>query len=261
MNKYALLLEYNGSQFCGWQIQQLGIKTIQGELEHSLSLFANHPVNTITAGRTDTGVHAYHQVVHFLSDAKRKLIGWVHGVNANLPNTIRVKDAVSVPATFDARFSAVSRTYHYYLLIQAGNSAFLNSLVGWYYQELEIKVMQEAAALLVGTHDFSSFRAASCQANTPIRNMLNLTIERRGQMFRFSFTANAFLQHMIRNIVGALIYVGCGRLTIAEFEQIFAAQSRKLAPPTFMPNGLYLVDVTYPEFYFKQNEQNWLFNL
>ena len=260
MNKYALLLEYEGSQFCGWQIQQPGVKTIQGELERALSLFANHPVATITAGRTDTGVHACHQVVHFYSAAERKLAGWVTGVNANLPATIRIKEAIEVADSFDARFSAVARTYHYYLLMQPVNSAFLNPLVGWYYQNLDLTKMQLAANLLLGIHDFSSFRASACQANTAVRNMLNLIIEQRGQMLRFSFTANAFLHHMIRNIVGALVYVGCGKLTLSEFEQVFKACSRKLAPPTFMPNGLYLVDVSYPEEYFKAIESNWLFH-
>lgn len=259
MAKYALLLEYDGSDFCGWQIQAEQA-SIQGRLESALSIFANQPITTVTAGRTDTGVHALNQVIHFESSANRKLEGWIKGVNANLPPAIRVKEARVVSTDFDARFSALSRTYHYYLAVSPIRQPHLRKYVGWYCRELDIDLMQQAASILLGVNDFSSFRASGCQAKTPVRDLLKVEIERQGNMFRFSLKANAFLHHMVRNIVGALVYVGEGRLTISQFNQIFLAADRRLAPPTFMPNGLYLVNVEYPEFLFENNFNLWRFN-
>lgn len=259
-NKYALILEYDGSIFHGWQIQN-DVKTVQGLLEAALSKFANEPIATITAGRTDTGVHALNQVVHFTSSAKRNLDGWVRGVNALLPSEIRIKRAVIVDDNFDARFSALSRTYHYYLRVAPINSAHLSRYQGWYYHELDIIKMQQAAQLLIGRHDFSSFRAAGCQANSPIREMYNLAIEQKGNLIRFNLTANAFLHHMVRNIVGALVYVGVGRITVADFQQVFASANRNNAPPTFMSNGLYLANVQYPDIILGDEDfEQWLFN-
>ena len=260
MAKFALLLEYNGSNYHGWQIQR-GVATIQGELERALSSFAAEKIATITAGRTDTGVHATHQVVHFNSGAKRQLAGWISGVNAKLAKDIRVKAAVSVDDDFNARYSATSRSYHYYLLTQPLNSALLAPQVGWYYQALDLGKMQQAASLLCGCHDFSAFRAAGCQANTPVREMFELKIEQRGNMLRFSLRANAFLHHMVRNIIGALVFVGNGRLSLGDFAAIFKAAQRSLAPPTFMANGLYLVNVSYPQSPFVSAATDlWLFN-
>jgi tRNA pseudouridine38-40 synthase len=258
MTKYALRLEYDGSYFHGWQTQ-LGVATVQGHLDAALSKFANEPITTITAGRTDSGVHGLNQVVHFSSSATRKLEGWVRGVNANLPPSIRIKAVAEVAADFDARFTALSRTYHYYLLNQAQPAAHLAQLVGWYHGALELAQIQAAAKLLIGRHDFSAFRAAGCQANTPVRTLHALTVEKRGRMLRFSFTANAFLQHMVRNLMGALIYVGANRLTVAELAVILQSADRKNAPPTFMPNGLYLVDVGYPAAIFAPYQDEWLY--
>jgi tRNA pseudouridine38-40 synthase len=260
MARYALLLEYDGSEYYGWQIQK-DTPTIQEKLERALSKFANQTITTITAGRTDTGVHAMHQVVHFDSDVTRTLHGWINGVNTHLPPSIRVKHVTNVDISFNARFSALSRTYHYYLLLQPQTSAHLNSFVGWYYKDLDVASMQVAANLLVGKHDFSSFRASGCQANTPIREMHEIKLERQGNILRFSLCANAFLHHMVRNIVGALVYVGNGRLTVEQFATIFRAAERKLAPPTFMPNGLYLVDVEYPQEIFVNPDMTiWRYN-
>lgn len=259
MAKYALLLEYDGSDFCGWQIQAQQ-PSIQGALEAALSSFADHKISTITAGRTDTGVHALNQVVHFESSANRKIDGWIKGVNANLPLAIRIKQACQVVDGFDARFSALTRTYHYYLINDSIRPTHLRDLVGWYCHPLDIKLMQQAAGLLVGVNDFSSFRAAGCQAKTPVRDLQQIKIERQEKMLRFSLTANAFLHHMVRNIVGALVYVGEGRLTVAQFEQIFIAANRRLAPPTFMPNGLYLVNVEYPQPLFIYDFNLWRFH-
>lgn len=260
MAKYALVLEYDGSDFHGWQ-SQVGVASVQSVLEKALSLFADHEISTITAGRTDTGVHALNQVVHFESDANRHISGWIKGVNARLPSSVRVKDVKVVTSDFDARFSALSRTYHYYLLLQPHNSAHLHRYVGWYHSDLNIESMQEAANIIVGKHDFSSFRASACQANSPVRDMKSLLIERRCDIVRFSLTANAFLHHMVRNVVGALIYVGNGKLSITQFESIFRQANRNFAPPTFMPNGLYLVNVKYPEIMLSDyDESKWLFN-
>ncbi len=260
MSKYALLIEYNGAKFHGWQTQS-DVDTVQDRLEFALSSFANHSVATITAGRTDTGVHALNQVIHFSSDEKRNLNGWVVGVNSKLPATIRVKKAVEVTEDFDARFSALNRTYHYYLMINPVNSALFHEQLAWYYQPLDVNLMQQAANMLIGLHDFSSFRAAGCQANSPIRELSILDIEQHGKIIRFKLTANAFLHHMVRNIVGALVYVGCGRMTLEQFYEVFQAKNRKLAPPTFMPNGLYLAHVKYPQDIFAtQADDSWLFS-
>lgn len=259
MAKYALLLEYNGSDFHGWQIQA-NTRTIQGCLEYALSKFANEPVKTITAGRTDTGVHALNQVVHFTSNAKRNLCGWINGVNANLPASICVKQVAMVEDDFDARFSALSRTYHYYLLNQPLASSIFEKLVGWYHRELDLDAMQKAIKQLIGKQDFSSFRAANCQASSPVRDMIAAEIEKSGNILRFTFRANAFLYHMVRNIVGALVYVGNGRLSQDEFTDLIAAKNRAKAPPTFMPDGLYLAHVDYANNIFNENESGmWLF--
>lgn len=264
MPNIALQLEYNGSYFYGFQ-KQADRRTIQAELEKALSKFANHDVQVITAGRTDTGVHAINQVVNFTTSAKRELHGWVRGVNALLPDDIAIKKAAIVPDKFNARFDAISRTYFYYLCVRNARLGLLNRQVGWYYASLDIEKMAEACDLLHGRHDFSSFRAADCQANTAIRNMLScgLQIERnniyadmntphgrdtsldKSIMLRFEFTANAFLYHMVRNLVGALLYVGNGKLSVEGFQELLIARDRKKAPPTFMPDGLYLASVNY----------------
>ncbi len=259
MVKYAVLLEYNGSDFHGWQIQA-NTRTVQGCLEYALSKFANEAIKTITAGRTDTGVHALNQVVHFTSSAKRNLNGWINGVNANLPMSIRVKQVAMVEDDFDARFSALHRTYHYYLLNQPLSSPIFEKLIGWYHRELDLDAMQKAIKQLIGKQDFSSFRAANCQASSPIRDMIAAEVEKSGSILRFTFTANAFLYHMVRNIVGALIYVGNGRISQDAFADLIVAKNRAKAPPTFMADGLYLAHVGYANNVFNQNEpKGWLF--
>lgn len=261
MVKYALLVEYNGANFHGWQIQA-GVPTIQGHLDFALSKFAGEPITTVVAGRTDAGVHALNQLVHFTSGAKRSLPSWVTGVNTLLPAAIRVKQACVVADDFDARFSAISRTYHYYLLTARVKPAILNGLVGWYHQKLDVIEMREAMQMLIGKHDFSSFRAANCQANVPVREMYSANLEVSGDLLRFSFTANAFLYHMIRNLVGALVYVGNARMSSLDFKQLMAVKNRSKAPPTFMPDGLYLVNIDYKEQLFAANDSQklWIFN-
>lgn len=261
MVRYALLIEYNGSNFNGWQTQH-GVPTVQSSLEAALSDFADEDISTITAGRTDSGVHALGQVVHFDTNAKRKLHGWVTAVNSKLPHEIRVKQAAIVDEKFDARFSARKREYHYYLSMRSTHSALLNKLVGHYPHGLDVELMQQAASLLVGMHDFSSFRASDCQARNAVRTIYKAQLHRNGDMLRFEFTANAFLYHMVRNMVGALIYVGNKRINIAQFNDLLNQHDRKLAPPTFMPDGLYLVNVEYSDNIFPEHKfDSWLYNL
>lgn len=273
MPNIALQLEYNGSNFFGFQ-KQARLPTIQAELEKAISRFADHNIQLITAGRTDTGVHAINQVVNFTTSARRELHGWVRGVNALLPDDIAIKKSAVVSDRFNARFDAISRTYFYYLCIRRSRLGILRRQVGWCFTSLDVEKMQQACAILCGVHDFSSFRASDCQANTAIRNMLScgLQIEQnniyadintsldssigfdKSVMLRFEFTANAFLYHMVRNLVGALLYVGKGKISVAGFKDLLLAKDRTLAPPTFMPDGLYLASVNYKYDVFNQSQ-------
>jgi tRNA pseudouridine38-40 synthase len=256
MTNIALQLEYNGSRFFGFQ-KQASLPTIQSELEKAISQFADEDIQVITAGRTDTGVHAINQVINFSTNAKRELYGWVRGVNALLPEDIAIKKAAVVADKFNARFDAISRTYYYYLCVRTSRLGILSRQVGWCFSKLDVEKMQDACAVLHGEHDFTSFRASNCQANTAMRNMLSCSlgivpailadskIRDKSLMLRFEFTANAFLYHMVRNLVGTLVYVGKGKLSVAEFKDLLLAKDRTLAPPTFMPDGLYLAAVNY----------------
>jgi tRNA pseudouridine38-40 synthase len=255
----ALLLEYDGSRFYGFQKQLSSVRTIQGEVEKHLSTFANCPINIITSGRTDTGVHATHQVISFTTTIYRPLHAWVRGVNALLDKDIVIRDAVYVDNKFNARFDAVSRTYHYYLYVNPIRTALMRDKVGWYHASLDIDLMIEAGQYLIGQHDFSSFRASNCQAKNPVRDMTHFAITTKNNLIRFEFSANAFLYHMVRNMVGALIYVGNGKLNVDGFSDLINARNRKLAPPTFMPDGLYLVNVKYQDPLFEQDVAGWLF--
>ena len=244
--RYALVLSYDGSQFFGWQKQAHGVATVQSALEHALSQIAGEPINTITAGRTDTGVHATAQVVHFDTQAQRPISAWVRGVNAHLPNGVAVHHAQVVANHFSARFDAFGRHYRYVLQSAPVRSPLLYGRAGWTHYALDVAAMRQAAQLLIGEHDFSTFRAAECQAKSPVKTMYRIDISGSLKLLKLDFHGNAFLHHMVRNIVGALVYVGAGRLTVAEFETLFAQRSRLRAPPTFMPDGLYLTGVDYP---------------
>lgn len=243
--RIALGLEYNGSGFCGWQTQPSGC-AVQDHLENALEKFLGARATTYCAGRTDAGVHATAQVVHFDTDAARDDNAWVRGTNAFLPATIRVIWARPVDDAFHARFSAEARAYRYLLVNTPVESALLVGQVGHFHAPLDEVKMQRAADMLIGEHDFSSFRAAECQAKTPVKTLHVATVVRRGNDLVFTFRANAFLHHMIRNIVGALVYVGAGRHSFDEFAAIFAARDRTRAAPTFSAAGLYLSDVSYP---------------
>lgn len=245
MTRIALGIEYDGSAFHGWQSQPHG-NTVQDVLERALAEVAGRPVRLTCAGRTDTGVHALNQVAHFDCDALRPDSAWVRGGNAHLPPQIAVRWAQTVSDDFNARFDAVSRSYRYLLNNHPVRPALRHHQVGWHHRPLDAGLMRQAAQALLGEHDFSAFRAAECQAKSPIKIMHQADISRQDEMIVFEFCANAFLQHMVRNIVGALVYVGNGRQPPESIAELLASRDRTLAAPTFSPAGLYFADVEYP---------------
>ncbi|TAL83174.1 MAG: tRNA pseudouridine(38-40) synthase TruA [Candidimonas sp.] len=245
MVRMALGVSYDGTPWQGWQTQPHRC-TVQDTLEAALGRFMAQPQPTICAGRTDTGVHALGQVVHLDGVAERRLESWVRGVNALLPSTIAVQWARVVSDAFHARFSAVSRTYVYVVHQARVRSPIVHGRVGWVHQPLELAPMQQAALCLLGEHDFSSFRSSQCQAASPIRTLHELQIEQWGDFFIFTLRANAFLHHMVRNLMGALLYIGQGRQPSDWMKTLLAQRDRRLAAPTFSPEGLYLVQVEYP---------------
>ena len=242
--RIALGLEYDGSDFFGWQSQPGG-NTVQDALETALAAVAQQPIRVHCAGRTDTGVHASGQVVHFDVDVARPLTAWVRGVNAHLPPAIAVLWAKPTSAAFHARFSAQSRRYRYLLLNRPTRPGLLARRVGWYHRPLDCSQMADAGRLLLGTHDFSSFRSSACQAKSPIKTLHQLTVTRMGDLVTFALEADGFLHHMVRNLVGALLTVGNGSCSATDIEALLAARNRKLAPPTFAPDGLYFDGPTY----------------
>lgn len=242
--RIALGLEYDGHAFCGWQ-SQLGGCGAQDALEAALARMTGHHVRVAAAGRTDAGVHALSQVVHFDTEITRPQTAWIRGVNAFLPPTIRVRWAQTVDAKFHARFSAERRSYQYWLQISPVAPAVLSGKVGWSHRPLDIDTMRSAAALLLGEHDFSAFRAAECQAKSPIKTLHQADIHQYGEFFLFEFCASAFLHHMVRNLVGSLIYVGNGNCPPSWLGELLQRKDRTHAAPTFMPDGLYLTGVHY----------------
>lgn len=242
--RLALGIEYDGGAFCGWQIQP-NQPTVQGELQKALLAVAQESISVICAGRTDTGVHAAAQVIHFDTHVMRPDSAWVRGVNAHLPPGVAVLWAKPVSDEFHARFSASARSYTYCLLTHPVRPALLAGKVGWYHQKLNLEAMHEALELLLGEHDFSAFRAAECQAKTPVKTLREATlVEHQGMLF-FRFTADAFLHHMIRNIMGALVWVGSSRQPSQWVGWLLEQRNRTLGPPTFMADGLYLTAVHY----------------
>jgi len=242
--RIALGLEYDGSAFCGWQTQPTGCG-VQDHLGKALEQFLQQKVETVAAGRTDAGVHASAQVVHLDTDIQREAYSWVRGTNTTLHPGARVVWATTVPDDFHARYSARARTYRYLLMNAPVAPAILKGKAGWHHRPLEIERMQMAAQTLVGEHDFSAFRDAECQAKSPIRNLTRATVERRGEMIVFTLVANAFLHHMVRNIVGSLVYVGDGRQPPEWIAGLMRQRDRREAAPTFMPDGLYLAGIEY----------------
>jgi tRNA pseudouridine38-40 synthase len=248
--RVVLGIEYRGSAYCGWQSQPSGCG-VQDHLEKAIAAFLVTPLRVTCAGRTDTGVHATAQVVHLDTEVARPEAAWIRGVNATLPADIRVTWARQLTAplaeTFHARFAAKSRRYRYLLLNRAVAPALHQGLVGWFHAPLALAAMQEAAARVVGEHDFSTFRSAECQAKSPVKTVYEATVAQHGDLFVFDFRANAFLHHMVRNLVGSLVYVGAGRMDLNTFQAQLEARERALAPPTFSADGLCLTGVEYDE--------------
>ena len=242
--RIILVLEYDGSRYCGWQSQPAGC-SIQDALETALSKIAKEAIRVITAGRTDAGVHALYQVVHFDTLAQRPTSAWIRGVNALLPGNIAILWATEASEKFHARYSAIERRYIYLLLNHPVRPGTHDKKIGWYHQPLALEKMQTASNILIGEHDFSSFRSAECQAKSPIRTMTQLNITRHGNLLIFDLRANAFLQHMVRNIIGCLVYIGKGKYSAEWMYELLESRNRIYAAPTFSPAGLYLVGVKY----------------
>ena len=242
--RLALAISYNGQAYQGWQ-SQLSRQTVQDQLEAALGKFSNQKVSTLCAGRTDAGVHALMQVVHFDTPLDRPTFSWVRGTNALLPRDIAVQWAQPVPSEFHCRASALSRRYAYILLASAVRPSVDAGRVGWVFRPLAIEPMRAAAQMLLGEHDFTSFRASACQALSPVKNLQGITISQRGAYWRFEFEANAFLHHMIRNIMGCLLAVGQELHQPQWMHDVLLARNRDAAAPTFSPDGLYFLGPRY----------------
>jgi tRNA pseudouridine38-40 synthase len=242
--RLALGISYNGGAYQGWQ-SQASRQTVQDHLETALRQLAAEAISTVCAGRTDAGVHALMQVVHFDTQASRKLVSWVRGTNALLPRDIGVQWAAEVPSQFHCRAAARSRRYTYVLLESPVRPSVDHGRVGWVMRALDHEAMRAASAYLVGEHDFSSFRAAACQALSATKNLHRIDISRRGAYWRFEFEASAFLHHMVRNIMGCLVTIGQGKQAPTWMGEVLAARSRAVAAPTFPPEGLYFLGPRY----------------
>lgn len=244
--RYALGIEYDGKNYCGWQ-RQKEVISVQQVLEKALSKIADQPIEVVCAGRTDTGVNATNQVVHFDTDKIRKDVAWTLGVNTNLPMDVAVKWVKEVPEDFHARFSATARRYRYIIYNNPLRSAILNSGISFCHYPLDEKRMHEAAQFLVGKHDFTSFRTVHCQSHSPVRTLYHCNVTRQGDYILLDVKGNAFLHHMVRNIAGSLMRVGQQQETIQWVNEVLQAKNRCLAGMTAPSNGLYFVDVDYPE--------------
>jgi tRNA pseudouridine38-40 synthase len=242
--RLALGLSYRGTAYHGWQSQPDG-RTLQDRVEAALAEFAAERIGTLCAGRTDAGVHALNQVLHFDAPVQRETFAWIRGSNRYLPRDIAVQWCVPVSEGFHARNSALGRRYRYVLLQSAVRPALESGLCGWTFKPLDAGAMRAAAALLIGEHDFTSFRAAECQAVSPVKTMRAIGIEQRGAYWCFDFDASAFLHHMVRNLMGCLVAVGAGQRAPAWMAEVLAARSRDAAAPTFAPDGLYFVGPYY----------------
>lgn len=246
--RIALGLEYKGINYYGWQ-RQPKLPSVQFYVEQALSKVADHSVQAFCAGRTDTGVHAKEQVIHFDTIAKRKIDAWILGSNSHLPCDIRIRWAKHVTDDFHARFSAVARSYRYLIHNSKTHSAILYNLITWHPKPLDEKLMQKAAHYLIGEHDFSSFRGCDCQSKSPMRNVHHLNIKRSGKLIVIDIKANAFLLHMVRNIAGLLIAIGEGKQEPIWAKHVLETCDRKISGVTALACGLYLTKVYYPDKY------------
>lgn len=245
ISKVALGIEYDGSGYFGWQ-RQSSVDSIQERLENALSIIADEPIAIFCAGRTDAGVHATGQVIHFETKVERSQSAWTMGVNSHLPANIAVRWSQSVSESFHARFSATARRYRYIIYNHRYRPAILANGVSHYYLPLDEVLMHQAAQYLLGENDFSSFRAAQCQSLTPWRNIHHINVTRQGEYVIVDIKANAFVHHMVRNIVGSLIEVGCGNKKPEWIDELLHMKDRTQAAATAKPDGLYLVQVDYP---------------
>lgn len=244
--RLAACVEYDGSRFHGWQTQD-DVRSVQQCVEQAISKVANHPVTVICAGRTDTGVHSVGQIIHFDSDADRSDLGWLRGSNSNLPREISLTWVKPVAEDFHARFTALARRYRYAILNRAVRPSFLSGRVTWEFRPLDVSRMAEACQYLLGEHDFSSYRAVACQSHSPVRNITLLEVSRCHDMVFVDIKANAFLHHMVRNIVGVLCAIGAGEQPSAWAKEVLDARDRRLGGVTAPPSGLYFMQAYYPE--------------
>jgi tRNA pseudouridine38-40 synthase len=243
--RIAIGLEYDGTAYNGWQRQRTGVG-VQSLVEDALSKVANEAIEVTCAGRTDTGVHASAQVAHFDTSSERRPHGWLLGANSNLPDDISVTWAHPVDDSFHARFSATSRSYHYLVLNRLQRSALYRHRAWWVYNALDAERMHRAAQALLGEHDFSAYRAAGCQASSAVREISAISVSRDRDWLHLRVTANAFLQHMVRNIMGTLVAIGCGDESESWVREVLAGRDRKQGGIAAPPHGLTLVEVTYP---------------
>lgn len=246
MPRIALGLEYDGADYCGWQSQQHA-SGVQAEVEKALSFVANERIEVHAAGRTDAGVHAAIQVVHFDTTAQRAERGWVLGANTNLPPTVSALWAREVPDDFHARSSALCRTYRYVILNRLSRPAIANRRVSWLRYPLDHERMHTAAQALLGEHDFTSFRGAECQSRTPVRRLYAIEVTRSQDIVTLTVSGNAFLHHMVRNIAGVLMEIGQGERAVEWCAEVLAARDRTQAGITAPADGLYLAGIRYPQ--------------
>ena len=243
--RIAAILEYDGSGFSGWQRQEQ-VRSVQATVEEALSKVADEPIQVIVAGRTDTGVHALAQVIHFDTSAARSDYSWARGANSNLPADVALLWVGTVDEGFHARFSATGRHYHYVILNRPIRPTYLARRVTHEYRLLDVRPMQEAAKHLIGEHDFTSFRATECQAKSPVRELREIEVTRHGEFIHVRAHANAFLQHMVRNIAGVLMTIGAGERKPDWAKEVLAARDRRAGGVTAAPDGLYLREIEYP---------------
>jgi len=246
--RIAAGVEYDGSAFCGWQYQDHA-PSVQAVVERALGKVANEPLRVVCAGRTDSGVHAAGQVIHFDTTAERDEYSWIRGTNSNLPDSVRLLWTRQVDDSFHARFRAYRRYYRYVIFNRAVHPAYLHRRVSWEYRPLDETLMQQAAQHLLGEHDFSAYRALACQAKSPVRTLHQLDVQRRGQFVILDLAANAFLHHMVRNIAGVLMRIGAGEAEPNWARQVLEQRDRTLGGVTAPPDGLYFMQVDYPDDY------------
>lgn len=244
MNRIVAEVEYFGSHFHGWQ-KQSNVATIQNEIENAIKEISGKISKITVSGRTDAGVHALGQIFHFDIDVERPITAWVKGLNAILPDTIRIKWAKEISQEFHARFSAIEREYQYLLYSGPFHSALLNNISGWTFYDLKKDLIKKACNQFQGEHDFSSFRSAECQAHSPVRNIFSFECEFFKNYYLFTINANGFLQHQIRNMLATIITIARGEKDLNYIDELFEKKDRSLTPPTFMPNGLYLTNIKY----------------